>query len=168
MNRNLRCRRYQICIRSPRNSEEGWLRQPITMCWMSVPGHQSACRSKCETQNCQDTTGKISWPVCIGCEKQTQSVLRRLKVTVQQGHMGCRCRGTPGVGASRWRLGCHWWGFRNLLLGRCWGNAGLAKGRVRGDTPRWSAVQPIGTYWSCMILTQHGDCQRWPLRGDGQ
>ena len=25
-------------------------------------------------------------------------------------------------------LGCRWWGFRNLLLGRCWGNSGLPNG----------------------------------------
>ena len=28
-------------------------------------------------------------------------MLHRRTVTVQQGHMGCRCRGTPGVVASR-------------------------------------------------------------------
>jgi len=47
-------------------------------------------------------------------------------VTVQQGHMGCGCRGTPRVGASQRRLGCRWWGFRNLLW-RGWGNAVLAR-----------------------------------------
>jgi hypothetical protein len=83
-------------------------------------------------------------------------------VTVQQGHMGCRCRGTPGMGASRRRLGCRWWGGAGFGFGRCWGNAGLAKGRVRGDTARWSAVQPMRTHWSCGILAQHGDCQRLP------
>ena len=31
-----------------------------------------------------------------------------LRVTVQQGHIGCRCRGTRGVGACQRRLGCRW------------------------------------------------------------
>jgi hypothetical protein len=48
-----------------------------------------------------------------------------VEVTVQQGHMGCRCRGTPGVGASQRRLGCRWWGGQDSALGGvgampCW------------------------------------------------
>lgn len=39
--------------------------------------------------------------------------------------MGCRCRGTPGMGASRRRLGCHWWG------------AGICFWGVVGDMPSW-------------------------------
>jgi hypothetical protein len=46
-------------------------------------------------------------------------------VTVQQGHMGCKCRSTPGVGACRRRLGCHWWG------------AGICFWGVVGDMPGW-------------------------------
>ena len=84
------------------------------------------------------------------------------------GTYGLQVPGHPRNGCIPAAFGVPLVGGRNLLLGRCWGYAGLAKGWVSGDTARWSAVQPMRTHWSCWILAQYGDCQQWPLRGDGQ
>jgi hypothetical protein len=44
------------------------------------------------------------------------------------GTYGLRVPGHSRNGCIPAVFGCRWWGFRNLLLGCCWGNGGPAKG----------------------------------------
>jgi hypothetical protein len=78
------------------------------------------------------------------------------------GTYGLQVPGHPRNGCIPAAFGVPLVGGSEICFGRGWGKTGLAKGWIRGDTARWSAVQPMRTHWSCRIRAQHGDCQRLP------